>query len=347
MSGSLRSTASVATLPAPLTPRSTMRALVIGGTQFMGRALARRLIDGGHDVALLHRSAEHDLGAGVRNLQADRADLDRVSALLHDEPFDVVFDFAYDWQKGTTPEQVEGLARTLHDGLGRYVFISSAGVYWTGHECDEDAPLVADDHPVPYVVHKASTERTLFAMHRDEGFPVTTFRPPFVHGPRQPFYREQFFWDRLLDGRPIVLPDQGQAPMSWVYADDVARACLRAVEVPEAVGEAFNVGHEEPITQRSFVEALARVAGVEPDFVPVPREAIQEAGGQVFQEPFYFGEVLDLPPLSLSVEKIARVLDFVPTGLEEGLRQGFAWYRQQPRRTVDYAFEDRLIEAVG
>jgi 2'-hydroxyisoflavone reductase len=86
---------------------------------------------------------------------------------------------------------------------------------------------------------------------------VTTFRPPYVHGPRQPFDREQFFWDRLRDGRPIVLPDGGDTPMQWVYSGDVADACVRALEVPEAAGEAFNVAHEAG-TQRSFVEALAR-----------------------------------------------------------------------------------------
>ena len=55
--------------------------------------------------------------------------------------------------------------------------------------------------------------------------------------------------------------------------------------------------------------------------------------------------MLDLP--LISVEKIARVLDFTPTDLEDGLRQGFAWYVEQPRRAVDYSFEDRLIEAAG
>ena len=88
-------------------------------------------------------------------------------------------------------------------------------------------------------------------------------RPPFVHGPRQPFYREQFFWDRLRDGRPVVLPDGGAAPMQWAYVADVAEACVRSMEVAEAAGEAFNVAHVERTTQRTFVEALARVAGRE------------------------------------------------------------------------------------
>ena len=183
-------------------------------------------------------------------------------------------------------------------------------------------------------------------MHQRSGFPVVTFRPPFVHGPRQPFYREQFFWDRLIDGRPIVLPDDGQTPMQWVFVDDIARACVRAIEVPEAAGQAFNMAHVEPLTQQSFVETLARTAGVVPRFVPVPRLVIAAAGGQLVGHSIYFGDYLDLPPFTSVVEKAPRVLSIWPIPLEEALRQGFAWYKAQPRRPADYELEDRIIAQV-
>lgn len=92
----------------------------------------------------------------------------------------------------------------------------------------------------------ARTAAALFGLHAETGFPVTTFRPPFVHGPRPPFYREQFFWDRLRDGRPIILPDGGDAPMPWVFVSDLAEASVRAIEVPEAAGEAFRPRAGEP-----------------------------------------------------------------------------------------------------
>jgi nucleoside-diphosphate-sugar epimerase len=202
---------------------------------------------------------------------------------------------------------------------------------------------VPDDAGDPYAQHKASAERLLFGMHQASGFPVVTIRPPFVHGPRQPFYREQFFWDRMRDGRPIVLPDGGGAPTQWVFVEDVATACVRALEVPGAVGQAFNVGHVEPLTQRTFVEALARVAGMEPGFVSVPRATIRAAGGQLIGPSIYFGDYLDLPPRTSIVEKAARLLGVTPTPLEAALGQGYAWYQAQPRRAIDYAFEDRLI----
>jgi nucleoside-diphosphate-sugar epimerase len=309
----------------------------------MGREIVRLLAARGHEVSVLHRRDRHDLGPEIRNLQADRGDLKTVSRLLHEQRFEAVFDIAYDWQKGTSAEQVEATARSCGDRLHRYVFMSSVAAYGAGLDRRESDALAPDDHPNPYVQHKASSERALFRLHAASGFPVSTFRPPFVHGPRQPFYREQFFWDRLLDGRPIILPDGGAAPMQWACASDVAEACVRALEVTEAAGEAFNMAHMEPTTQRSFVEALARAAGVEPTLVAVPRERIQAAGGDVFMGNLYFGEYLDLPSITVVVEKAPRLLGVTPTSLEVALGSTYAWYKRQPRRVVDYSFEDRLL----
>jgi nucleoside-diphosphate-sugar epimerase len=320
-----------------------MRILVIGGTLFIGRAIVECLVTRGHEISVLHRRAHHDLGPTIHNLQADRSDLATMSRMLREGRFDEVFDVAYDWEKGTTAAQVEAAARSCGDTLRRYVFVSSIAAYSPGLGLRESAALVPDDYPNPYAQHKASSERALFRLHADSGFPVTTFRPPFVHGPRQPFYREQFFWDRLRDGRPIILPDSGDAPMQWVFVSDLAEACVRAIEVPEAAGEAFNIAHVEPLTQRSFVETLARVAGVAPTFAPIPRATIHASGGNPFMGNLYFGEYLDIPPYTSSIEKAQRVLGVTPTSLEAALAAGFAWYAAQPRRKVDYTFEDRLL----
>jgi len=68
-------------------------------------------------------------------------------------------------------------------------------------------------------------------FHRVED--PTILRPPFVHGPRQPYCREVLFWDRMLDDRPVILPDGGTAPMQWGFAPDVAEACVQILEVRE------------------------------------------------------------------------------------------------------------------
>ena len=53
-----------------------MRVLIIGGTNFIGPPLVRRLVGLGHEVAVFHRGrAPADLPTGVGHIHGDRHDL--------------------------------------------------------------------------------------------------------------------------------------------------------------------------------------------------------------------------------------------------------------------------------
>ena len=90
-----------------------MRVLVIGGTLFIGRALVAELVKAGHEVTVLHRKPKHDLGKKVANLEADRNHPESLKAALAGRTFDVVYDNAYDWERGTTAAQVEQTAKIV------------------------------------------------------------------------------------------------------------------------------------------------------------------------------------------------------------------------------------------
>ncbi len=97
-----------------------MKVLVVGGTRFVGRHIVRALIDRGHDVTLLHRSAT-DLFPSAEHLLGDR---DGDLAALAGRTFDATVDAcAY------FPRQVRHLLDVLGEGAGRYVLISSQSVY--------------------------------------------------------------------------------------------------------------------------------------------------------------------------------------------------------------------------
>ena len=322
-----------------------MRALVIGGTLFIGRRLVERLLKEGHGVAVLHRRKAEHLPAQVEQLLADRNDNEAVRRAVAGRRFDVVFDNVYDWERGTTAEQVAATARILGDGLRRYVFMSSVAAYGEGLDHAEEDPLAPDDHPIAYVRHKAASERALFRLCRECGLPVVTLRPPFVYGPGNPFYREAFFWDRLEQGRPIIVPGDGSRLMQFVFVEDLVWTCLRAAVEPAAVGEAFNVAHERPVTQTELVLALARAAQKQAKLVYVNRERIEAAGGSVMgPEKLYFGVYFDVPPITERVEKATRLLGFTPTDWEAALRKTYEWYRtHHVRQPQDYSFEDSLI----
>lgn len=322
-----------------------MRVLVIGGTLFIGRPLVEELVKAGHDVAVLHRKPKHDLGRRVENLVGDRNDGESVARALSGRRFDVVYDNVYDWERGTTAAQVEATVRACTgDWLTRYIFMSSVAAYGDGLNHKESDPLAPDYHTNPYVRHKAGTERLLFRMHSQSGLPVVTFRPPFIYGPGDPYYREQFFWDRLRAGRPLVIPGDGHRLMQFVYVNDLVQSLVRAMDEPRAVGEAFNIGDSKPVTQAELVEKLAKVAGVEPTLVRVPRDIIAQAGGNAMEEPYYFGEYFDMPPITENMGKVTRVLKVKMTPFETGLKETYRWYtRNHKPRTSTFDFDDKLL----
>ena len=322
-----------------------VRALVIGGTQLIGRALVEQLLARGDEVSLMHRGHDTPFGDQVRSLRCDRNDIAAVQGALTGERFDVVYDNVYDWQRGTTPEQVVAAARATAPGLSRYVFTSSVAVYPTGGVYPEDSAMVAEDHPEVYSAQKANTERALFALGKSEGLPVSTLRPAFIYGPHNAFDREAFFFDRLRDGRPIIIPDDGQATMQWVSAHDVARAAILAATHDVAIGQAYNLGSFPPITQLAFVELLARASGHALQVAHVPRARIQQSGGSLMQPPNYFGVYLDLPVITVDSSRVTEQLGLTLTPLEVGMRDTYAWHAQQPRVARDYGWDDALLAA--
>ena len=321
------------------------RALVIGGTLFMGRALVEQLLERGDDVVIMHRGHGTPFGGRVDEIRCDRNNIEAVRAALDGTRFDVVYDNVYDWQRGTTAEQVSAAATATANGLRRYVFTSSVAVYHPGGEYGEDVELVPSDYPNTYGARKADSERALFALGREQGIPVSTLRPAFVHGQYNPFEREAFFWDRLLARRPIVIPGDGLATMQWVYSQDVARAAILASEMDVAIGHAYNLANYPPITQLDFVRLLARIAGTDADLVHVPRERIQMLGGGLLAPPLYFGAYLDVPPITVRADRVRSELGLELTPLEPALRETFAWYEQQQRPRPDYTWEDNALKS--
>lgn len=321
-----------------------MRILVIGGTLFIGKRLVNRLLDAGHDITLLHRKAAHPFGANVRSAVADRNNAAAIRSALAGQRFDAVYDIAYDWEHGTTAVQVEATAKAIPGDLARYIFMSSVAAYGTGLNHREDDPLAGDADPDNYVRNKAASERALFRLHRDSHFPVVTLRPPFVYGPENPFYREAFFWDRLRAHRPIVIPGDGTRLMQFVFVDDLVAACVNALENPAAVGMAFNIANEQPTTQLNLVHALAHAANIKAEVVHVPRAVIERNGGNAFEEPLYFAQYYDLPPITEVVSRVRQVLDITPTPFADGLKTTYDWYLEHVhQRPQDFSFDQKLI----
>jgi nucleoside-diphosphate-sugar epimerase len=321
-----------------------MRVLVIGGTMFIGKLLVKRLLGAEHEVTILHRRAEHPFGRKVRNAVADRNDAASIRSALAGLRFDAVYDIAYDWERGTTAQQVEATAKAIPGELSRYVYMSSVAAYGDGLNHAEDDPLASDLHANDYVRNKAGSERALFRMYHESRFPVVTMRPPFVYGAENPFYREAFFWDRMRLDRPIIIPGDGNRLMQFVYVNDLVEACFNALTKHTAPGRAFNVADDKPLTQVEVVAEFGKALGKQPATVRVSRDIIGRNGGNAFADPLYFGEYYDLPPITEAVGRVKRVLNVSLTPFAAGLKETWKWYAKHGgQRKLDFAFEDKLI----
>jgi 2'-hydroxyisoflavone reductase len=325
------------------------RILVIGGTHFIGKLLVGELLKAGHEVHIFHRKQRQPFGKRVHNLVGDRNNAASIQKAVRATRFDVVFDTAYDWERGTTGAEVAETAQIFDGKVSRYIFMSSVAAYGDGLNHHEGDALAPDDHPSAYARNKAMSERALFRLHQRTGFPIITLRPPFVYGAGNPFYREAFFWDRFRAGRPVILPSEGHRLMQFIYVKDLVDLALRAMELRSTVGHAFNTANPRAITQHELVVHLARVAGVkEPQLVSVPRELIQRAGGQAIGEKLYFGSYYDLPAITQIITKAQRMLSFKPVEFEVGLKVAYrAYLKKRGYPKPDYTFEDELLSRLS
>jgi nucleoside-diphosphate-sugar epimerase len=332
-------------LKSALDDTSSKRILIIGGTQFIGRLLVTELLHRGHEVYILHRRSRHPFSKRVHNLVGDRNDPAGVRKAVGAIRFDAVYDNVYDWEHGTNAHQIEATAQIFDGKISRYVFMSSVAAYGDGLNHHEGDALAPDDHPNPYARNKAMSERALFRMHQRTGFPVVTLRPPFVYGPGNPYYREAFFWDRFRAGRTVILPSEGHRLMQFIYVKDLVELAVKAIELRNVAGHAFNTANARAITQHELLLDLARVAGVkEPHLVSIPRDLIQRAGGQTMGDKLYFGDYFDVPAITQIVTKAQRMLAFKPTDFEVGLKSTYRYYLKERKfPKPDFTFEDELL----
>lgn len=324
--------------------------LVIGGTLFIGRELVDRLLERGDEVTILHRGRHNPYAGRTREIRCDRNDVRALERAVRGRGFEYVFDNVYDWQRGTTGAQVRTAAEAIGPTLRRYVFVSSCAAYGDGLDRTEDSPLAGPDHPEAYCRNKADSERALLGLDAERGLETVTLRPPFIYGPRNPFYRESFFWDRLVAGRPILVPGDGSRLMQFVEVGDFVRAALLAAGRPAAAGRAYNVAHAGAVRQDEFVRALGDAAGIEADLRYVPRGTIHKLGGNVFAPPYYFGQYLDMPSITMDVSRAERELGFKSCSMAAGLQRAWNWYRDQgarPRTPPDFSFDELALRAIG
>jgi nucleoside-diphosphate-sugar epimerase len=317
-----------------------MRVLVIGGTEFISLHLVQSLLRDRHEVAVLNRGRQPArLPAGVRAIVCDRKDHAALGRALAGERIDGLVDVTY---APTAGDDVAALLDALDGRVGHVVFVSTGRVH--DHSLpipyDEDTPR--NDFWGDYARHKIAGEDVLLQRHRERGLPITIVRPTHVYGPLNTRNNETFFFDRLLRGRPILVPGHGGWLRQFGHVEDLADAMAAMLGVPAAFGHAYNVTGEEAVTQVGFVELIGEIVKRPPTLVHCPARP----GGK----PAPFGQNLAYDCHAVyTTTRLRAQLGIRPRyTLASGLAQTFDWYLREglDRREVDFTAEDALLDSL-
>ncbi|MFF6874576.1 SDR family oxidoreductase [Streptomyces sp. NPDC012474] len=236
-----------------------MRLLMLGGTEFVGRAVVEAALGRGWEVTVFHRG-RHEAPPGARSLLGDRTAPGGLSALADDPgEWDVVVDT---WS--AAPSAVRDTARLLRGRAGRYVYVSSCSVYaWAppaGYT--EDAPVVegasADAEQTDYARDKRGGELAAVASFgADRSLLV---RAGLILGPYENVGRLPWWLTRMSRGGPVLAPGPRDLPLQYVDVRDLSEWILGAAE-QELSGPYTLVSPQGHATMGTFLEACARVTG--------------------------------------------------------------------------------------
>ncbi|WP_033342558.1 NAD-dependent epimerase/dehydratase family protein [Catenuloplanes japonicus] len=227
-----------------------MRLLVLGGTEFVGRAVVEAAVGRGWGVTVLNRGRNAAIPPGVVSLRGDRTVRDGLAA-LDGLSFDAVVD-TWSWDPAVVaPPAVSA---------GWYAYISSRSVYqWpVAAGASESASLVPPSTDISdYAGIKRAGELAAVEAFGDRALLV---RAGLILGPHENIGRLPWWLTRIARGGDVLAPGPASLPLQYIDARDLANWTLSALEA--GLGGPYNLvspsGHA---TMSALLSACVSVTG--------------------------------------------------------------------------------------
>jgi len=310
------------------------RALVLGGSGFIGGALARRLVTLGAHVTLTATgpaTAQRvvDLAERAQIEIADLCDRGRLATLVPDQDF--IFNFAGvsgAVQSNTRPaEDLEVNGQGVLNLLEACRELNStARIIFPGSRLQYGVPVylpVDEAHPLRpisiYGAHKLLGEVYHQLYHHNHGLRTTVLRISnpygFSHPPAEgaEYNVVGRFIHAALADQPLQVFGDGRQQRDYLHIDDVVEAVLRTALTEAMVGQAYNLGAGRPVPLIEMAQLIVSTIGRgRVEQVPWPEQfKLVETGD------FYF-----------SIARLTQALNWGPRiELAEGVRRSLGTER--------------------
>ncbi len=208
------------------------------------------------------------------------------------------------------------------------IFASSSSVYGANHKI----PFNVDDHtdhPISlYAATKKANEAMAHSYAALYNIPVTGLRFFTVYGPwGRPDMAYFLFTDRIINGKPIQLFNNGDLRRDFTYIDDIVKAIDALIDKAPGASTAsagsslaisestapyrlFNIGNHKPVPLLEFVSTLEELIG---------KKAVIE------NKPMQPGDMFET---YADISHLKEAVGFSPeVDLRTGLEQFVNWYK--------------------
>ena len=315
--------------------------LVTGGSGFFGGVLKRRLLEEGFAVTNIDLVRDEDAGAeGLTSVQGDIRDAGLLARMFGEHKFEGVFHcaamLAHDVKDETLlwTSNVDGTRlvaeAALAAGVTKMVNISSNCLWAEGF----GRPVTEADEPAPVELYgrsKLQAERELAVLvEKHPEFKVVTLRcPTIIDSGRLGLLAILF--EFIEDGKKVWVVGDGSSRYQFIYAQDLATACLLCLKYEES--NLFHIGSDDVPTMRGMYESVIRAAGSTSRVASLPRTptiAMMQLAHRLKVSPlgpYHYRMIAE--SFVFDTQRIRRELGWTPTLTnEEMMLRAFSYYSE-------------------
>lgn len=255
-----------------------MKAIVTGGTGFIGGNLVERLVQMGYQVKCLVRETSNVTRLNKLDVELSHGDLGNLEALRElTKGGDVVFHLAAlvtDWGEEETFYKYNVLATkellesSIEHGVKRFVYMSSSTVVWKSdfwnihklNNIDETYPYTENPNDY-YNASKAQAEKLVLKYNKKDGFETTVVRPSNVWGagdtvilPRVAMAAKKGILHPMGSGERFVTP---------CHVDNLVSSLLLLAKNDKAPGNIYFINDGVKIPYMDFLTKQLNASGID------------------------------------------------------------------------------------
>lgn len=290
-----------------------MKIFIAGGTGFVGGHLKRELQKRGHELRLLVHRRGRDGDKGVEQVEGDVTALESFVQALNgcDAVINLVGIIREFPSREVTFERLHVqatanmLAATQKAGIRRYLQMSALGTR-------PDA--VAGYHKTKFRAEE---------LVRASGLDWTIMRPSLIYGPKDAFINMLAGQLRMVPVMPLI--GDGTYRLQPIHGDDVARCFALALEMPETIGQCYELCGNDRLSYVDLLDNIAAAMGKSPPIKPCMPLGLMKLAVSVMQH---------LPPFPITMDQLQMLIEenicdgrwketfhFEPRNFKEGIRE--------------------------